>query len=173
MPLQSTGSAPRAEQDVLTHPTDLLLAAHGSGRSRDGPQLCPLRSQSGKIAEAYELPEALPAIETSAGHQYVHTTPPPKDAAGEEVFGVYNRSVLYADSSGTTPDDECLLCGDRPSRSMDLQIRAPESVLTDNGKQFDSRFFQSVCQLHGFSNVYTSAYHPQANGQAERYNWTL
>ena len=49
----------------------------------------------------------------------------------------------------------------------------PESVLTDNGKQFASRFFQSVCQLLGLSNVYTSAYHPQANGQAERYNRTL
>ena len=49
----------------------------------------------------------------------------------------------------------------------------PDSVLIDNGKQFASRFFQSVCQLLGLSNVYTSAYHPQANGQAERYNWTL
>ena len=56
---------------------------------------------------------------------------------------------------------------------MDLQIRAPESVLTDNGKQFGSRFFQSICQLLGLSNVNTSAYHPQANGQAERYNRTL
>ena len=49
----------------------------------------------------------------------------------------------------------------------------PESVLTDTGKQFSSRFFQSVCQLLGLSNVYNSAYHPQANGQAERYNRTL
>ena len=56
---------------------------------------------------------------------------------------------------------------------MDLQIRAPESVLTDNGKQFVSKFFQSVCQLLGLRSVYTSAYHPQANGQAERYNRTL
>ena len=38
----------------------------------------------------------------------------------------------------------------------------PESVLTDNSKQFASRFLQSVCQLLGLSNVYTSAYHPQA-----------
>ena len=49
----------------------------------------------------------------------------------------------------------------------------PESVLTDNGKQFASRFFRSVCQLIGLSNVYISAYHPQANGQAERYNRKL
>ena len=54
-----------------------------------------------------------------------------------------------------------------------FQYRPPESVLTDNGKQLASRFFQSVCQLLGLRNVYTSAYHPQADGQAERYNRTL
>ena len=49
----------------------------------------------------------------------------------------------------------------------------PESVLTDKGKQFASSFFLSVCRLLRLSNVYTSAYHLQANGQAERYNRTL
>ena len=173
MPLQSTGWVPRAEQDVLPHPTDLLLAALGPGRGGNGSQLCPLRSQSGKVAKAHEPSEALPSRGTPAGHQYVHTRPPPKDGAGEEVLVGYNRSVLQADSSGITPDDECLLCGDRLLRSMALQVGAPESVPTDNGKQFASRFFQSVCQLLGLSNVYTAAYRPQANGQAERYNRTL
>ena len=49
----------------------------------------------------------------------------------------------------------------------------PATLLSDNGKQFTSRFFQSVCQLLGLSNVFVSAYHPQANGQTERYNRTI
>ena len=49
----------------------------------------------------------------------------------------------------------------------------PRSVLSDKGKQFTSRFFQSVCQLLGLSNAYTSAYHPQTNGKVERYNRTI
>ena len=49
----------------------------------------------------------------------------------------------------------------------------PRSVLSDNGKQFTSRFVQSVCQLLGLSNAYTSAYHPQTNGLVERYNRTI
>ena len=46
----------------------------------------------------------------------------------------------------------------------------PKTLLSDNGKQFASRFFLSLCQLLGVTNAFTSAYHPQASGQVERYN---
>ena len=49
----------------------------------------------------------------------------------------------------------------------------PATLLSDNGKQFTSRLFHSVCNLIGTNNVFTSAYHPQTNGQVERYNRTL
>ena len=49
----------------------------------------------------------------------------------------------------------------------------PKTLLSDNGKQFTSKFFQSVCRLLGLSNIFTSAYHPQTNGQTERYNRTV
>jgi len=49
----------------------------------------------------------------------------------------------------------------------------PDTVLTDNGPQFASLFFQGVCNLMGIRNLYTSTYHPQANGQVERFNKTL
>ena len=55
--------------------------------------------------------------------QYLHTKPPPQDGAGKEAFVGNNRSILQAESSGSTPDDERLLCGDRLLRSMDLKIR--------------------------------------------------
>ena len=46
----------------------------------------------------------------------------------------------------------------------------PEAVISDNGKQFAAKFLQAVCGLLGISNVFTSTYHPQTNGQVERYN---
>ena len=49
----------------------------------------------------------------------------------------------------------------------------PDTVLTDNAPQFDSLFFQGVCSLMGIRNLYTSTYHPQTNGQVERFNQTL
>ncbi|MBR7801843.1 transposase, partial [Undibacterium sp. FT137W] len=49
----------------------------------------------------------------------------------------------------------------------------PDSVLTDNGPQFASLFFQGVCDLMGIKNLFTTTYHPQTNGQVERFNRTL
>jgi len=49
----------------------------------------------------------------------------------------------------------------------------PATVLSDNGPQFRSTFFQGVCSLLGISNRYSTTYHPQTNGQVERYNRTI
>jgi len=49
----------------------------------------------------------------------------------------------------------------------------PATVLSDNGPQFRSTFFQRVCSLLGISNRYSTTYHPQTNGQVERYNRTI
>jgi len=49
----------------------------------------------------------------------------------------------------------------------------PATVLSDNGPQFRSTFFQGVCSLLGISNRYSTTYHPQTNGQVERYNRTF
>jgi len=39
----------------------------------------------------------------------------------------------------------------------------PDTVLTDNGPQFASLFFQGVCNVIGIRNLYTTTYHPQTN----------
>ena len=44
----------------------------------------------------------------------------------------------------------------------------PKTLISDNGKQFASKFFQAVCSLLDLSNIFTSTYHPQTNGQVER-----
>ena len=49
----------------------------------------------------------------------------------------------------------------------------PVSMLTDNGPQFVAKFFEAVCLTLGLKHVTTTAYHPQTNGQTERYNQTL
>lgn len=49
----------------------------------------------------------------------------------------------------------------------------PKSLLTDNGRQMASKFFTHICQIIGIKNIFTTTYHPQANGQAERFNRTI
>jgi len=49
----------------------------------------------------------------------------------------------------------------------------PRILLTDNGPQFVSKFFEFLCTALGMKHPTTTAYHPQANGQVERFNGTL
>ena len=49
----------------------------------------------------------------------------------------------------------------------------PDSVLTDNGPQFASVYYQGILGLLGIASKYTSPYYPQTNGQVERYNRIL
>ncbi|CAN8061912.1 unnamed protein product [Agarophyton chilense] len=49
----------------------------------------------------------------------------------------------------------------------------PLYLLTDNGSQFVSKFFSHVCDTLGIKHATTTAYHPQTNGQAESFNYTL
>ena len=50
---------------------------------------------------------------------------------------------------------------------------APVYLLSDNGRQFTAKFFQEVCTKMGIRNLFTTTYHPQTNGQVERFNRTI
>lgn len=52
-------------------------------------------------------------------------------------------------------------------------FRSPESVTTDQGKQFESRIFSALLQLTGCQRIRTTPYHPAANGMVERWHRTL
>ena len=54
-----------------------------------------------------------------------------------------------------------------------MKYGPPKTLISDNGKQFAAKFFQALCSVLGLSNIFTSLYHPQTNGQVERYNRTI
>ena len=49
----------------------------------------------------------------------------------------------------------------------------PEKILTDQGQNFESQLVADLCELMGMWKIQTSPYHPQTNGQCERFNSTL
>ncbi|XP_070037214.1 uncharacterized protein [Nicotiana tomentosiformis] len=49
----------------------------------------------------------------------------------------------------------------------------PRYIITDNGKPFDNRLMNKICDLFGFKQRNPSMYNTAANGLAEAFNKTL
>ena len=53
------------------------------------------------------------------------------------------------------------------------QHSLPESIHTDQGRQFESDLVKHFCSLLGIDKTHTSPYHAQSHGMVERLNRTL
>ena len=49
----------------------------------------------------------------------------------------------------------------------------PDTIVSDRGTTFRSRFWNTLCQTLKISTNYSTAFHPQSDGQTERVNQTL
>jgi len=58
-------------------------------------------------------------------------------------------------------------------KNIVYRFRIPRTIISDNGRQFDSHGFRSFCTNLGIKNKYSSPGHSQANGQTEVTNQTL
>jgi Chromo (CHRromatin Organisation MOdifier) domain len=56
---------------------------------------------------------------------------------------------------------------------MGIILWNPRYLLTYSGTQFNAKVFLSVFRELGIANIFTTAYHPQTNGQVERFNKTI
>ena len=54
-----------------------------------------------------------------------------------------------------------------------LKYGTPTGILTDNGTHFTSQLTNKLFESLGVTHLYSTTYHPQTNGQIERFNVTM
>ena len=55
-------------------------------------------------------------------------------------------------------------------KNIVTRFEIPHTLISDNGLQFDSKFFRRYCCELGITNRYSTPAYPQGNGQAEAVN---
>ena len=58
-------------------------------------------------------------------------------------------------------------------KNIVTRFGVPDTLIFENGLQFDSRAFCNFCRDFGITNRYSTPAYPQSNGQAEAINKTI
>ncbi|KAL2085064.1 hypothetical protein ACEWY4_020582 [Coilia grayii] len=83
-----------------------------------------------------------------------------------DVFTKYAQAIPTQDQKATTV-----------ARTLVQQwfhrFGPPARIHSDQGRNFESLVIKQLCQMYGIQKSRTTLYHPQGNGQCERFNRTL
>ena len=176
---------------VLEGARDLPCAGH-LGRRKTYGRLCQQFYWPGMYADVQTYIKSCLACQQrkslanhSAGELQLFSTSRPFEMVGIDLIGPFPKS-----SSGNTyvvtmvdrftrwpelvaiPGATAETVANAVIDGLVLRHGCPEKILTDRGSQFTSKLFQRMANLKrlGVKKVFTTAYHPQTNGQTKRFN---
>ena len=71
------------------------------------------------------------------------------------------------------PNEQATTVAEKIASEWVCRYGAPQSLHSDQGTNFESAVFQGMCELLGIDKTRTTPFHPQSDGQVERFNATL
>ena len=98
--------------------------------------------------------------------------PLPRTAAGNENILVLVDQFTKWVECIALPDQTALTTA-KAMVEVFGRLGFPLEIFTDQGRNFESELFKSVCDLLHIHKARTTPYHPSSNGQVERFNRTL
>nr|XP_049464993.1 uncharacterized protein K02A2.6-like [Anopheles coluzzii] len=123
-------------------------------------------------AAAKSPPQAIPAPwpKPSGPWQRLHVdyAGPIQDAYFLVVVDAFSKWPEIIKTSTTTTRATVAIL-----RGLFARFGMPLTIVSDNGPQFTSDAFKEFCESRGIQHITTPPFHPQSNGQAERFVDTL
>lgn len=150
----------------------VLLARDGGANREVLPELPALCTVQGCPAWSENLPGALLASQPLEVLAVDFTLLEPATDGKEnvlvitDVFSKFTQAVPTKDQSAVTVAKVLV-------DSWSHRFGVPKRIHSDQGRNFESAFMRQLCQLYGIEKSRTTPYHPQGNGQCERFNRML
>ncbi|CAF1573296.1 unnamed protein product [Didymodactylos carnosus] len=150
---------PSLHRDTKNHVKSCLpcLQYNHSRRKCDGA-LKPIKPPEG-VWQLLAMDYHGPIIPSSArGHKYIIS-----------ITDIMSKFVI----AKAVRDNSAKTAAEFLQQEVITKYGTPRCILTDNGSHFTAMMFNNLLKSIGATHLYSTPYHPQTNGQIERFNATM